>query len=128
VVLSDPSQRVAHGACDGTSPAFRVGTGASVTASQSDGSGQFAHEDVAFNLRLRRTSRVADRLCLREVLVDLGQPAAIRRFGARVQQLASIPGCKKRAGGIGGAGVIQRSFERDKIQDMELSSRLGEQS
>ena len=82
----------------------------------------------AFDLRLRCTSRVADRMGLREVLVDLGQPAAICRFGASVQQLAGISVCGERDDWTGVVGVARCSFETDKIQDMEFPSWLGEQS
>jgi hypothetical protein len=58
--------------------------------SNSDGSGQLAEKKLAFDLRLRRSSRVSTRLRVLEVLIDFGQPPPICRLGASVQQLASI--------------------------------------
>ncbi len=124
VVLSYPGYRVAHRACDGTSGALWGGAGTSVPTSESDGSGQLAQQDLAFDLRLRRTSRVSTRVRVREVLIDLGQPPPICRLGPSVQQLASIAV----GGRCGWAGVVRCSLERDEIQDMEFASGLGEQS
>ena len=125
MVFSDPGKRVAQCARDRTSGALGGGAGVSITTSQSDCSGQLARQELTFELRLRHTSRVAERVGLREVFLDLGQPAAIRRLGARVQQFASVSLRTKR---LGRADVLWCSLERDKIQGMKLSSRLGEQS
>ena len=93
---------MAHGACDGTSRAFGGGTGAPVPASESDRSREFAHQDVTLDLALCRASHIAEGQCFGDVLVDLGQAAAISRLGARVQQLTRISVCRECDGVIFG--------------------------
>ena len=112
VVLSDPGQRVAHRACDGTSRTFGTGTGAPVTTSQSDGPGQFALQEVAFDLPLRSSIGVAERVRFREVLVDLSQPAAICSLRLRVQQFASI------------VFLIRRPERKDPARPVQISTLL----
>jgi hypothetical protein len=65
---------------------FRRGVRASISTAESHGTRQLTNEPVALRLGLRDARVIRQRSCLFDVLVDFGEPAAVRLFSLRIEQ------------------------------------------
>ena len=90
VMVSDSGDRLADGTGHSGSSAFGRGRGSSIAASEANRTGELANEEVAFGVSLCGPLAVPGSMRLVDVVVDLGEPAAIGGLGLRVQDLTRI--------------------------------------
>jgi hypothetical protein len=112
------------------SGALGRGTDAAIASSESDGAGQFACEEVAFGLRLRHPRSIPKGSRLLQIVLNLCEPPAVRVLRAGVEHLAGIARISKSQAGFRNIGRVSRTtlLDASEIHDVELPSRIGEQS
>src|SRR5687767_4607297 len=128
MVLANPGEAVSDRPGDCASGTFGRGPSASIAPPESDSTSQLPYETFTFGIRLRSPFNVPHGPRFFDVLFDLCEPAAIRLFGALIEQLAGISRISNQTGSSGVAGHVGPSSPcGHEVQDVELSSRLGEE-
>ena len=126
---TDTPHGLSDRACHTGSGAFSGGTGASTASAEPNRARQLAREEVAFGLCLRHPRCISQGSRLLQIVLNLGEPPAVRLLRARIEHFAGIACIPKPQARLRDMSRVGREtlLDANKIQDVELSSRVGEQ-
>jgi hypothetical protein len=129
IVLADARQGLADSPGDCATGTFGRGPGASIAPAESDRTRELLDETFTFRIRLRNPFGVSHRPRFLDVFVDLCEPAAIRLFGAPIEQLAGVSHISNQAGAaVAGRRIGPNVSPGDEVQNVKLSPRIGEKA
>ena len=116
MVFADPRYPLADGARHPGSSALGGGCGPPIATTQADRARELSDQEVALGVGLRLAHGVLQCARLLDVVLDLGEAAAVGGLGPLVEDLARVPGCHPlpRLGG-------------DQVQHVVVPAGMGEE-